>query len=583
MTNTQGPSQTAAERQASAGAVPVRTLATWLILIGCFLVLTGCSRPPVQPLSFNPAPWADGETTSYELQDQNGAPIGTALWTWRKDTAGKPSTAGRGWSQSYQLDMPGRSDRGEVTMDAGLRPANSWRELAGTHYEAIYGPAEITITTTASDGQVAVKTLKPPADGLDNDQTLQVQRALPLAGGYATRYTDVVPTSGLTVPVTLRVTGVETVTVPAGTFPTWRVVMDFGSGQHDAWYGQEPPHPMVKYRNRTSGAVFLLRDISTSGAAAGPPVKQTPGPTPTDAGSATQPVTPLGMGLLLSSMLVQLPLMLLFPLAVGWWIRRRYGVGWAVFGAGTLTFIVSQAVHLPLNWALGLLGGGRGVGTWPLLPMAIAAGLSAGICEEGARWLGLTFAFKHIRSWSQGLQYGAGHGGIEAIIFGLIVLVNVVAMIALRSLPPSMLGVSGAAADQLRSAVDAYWKTPWHMPVLAGLERVSAITIQIALASLVVRSVARRQPVFLAAAIAAHTAVDAVAVWGARTLSPIWVEVIVVGFAVLAFWLIVRLREEPPGPVTEVMSEPASTSASLTPRTLSDEELARRAEASRYE
>ena len=108
------------------------------------------------------------------------------------------------------------------------------------------------------------------------------------------------------------------------------------------------------------------------------------------------------------------------------------------------------------------------------------------------------------------------------------------------------------------------------------------------------RSVARRQPVFLAAAIAAHTAVDAVAVWGARTLSPIWVEVIVAGFAILAFWLIVRLREEPPGQPTEVVQEstldsqnrvgePASTSASLSPRTLSDEELTRRAEASRYE
>ena len=575
MTNTQGPSQTAAERRAGAGAVPVRTLATWLILIGCFLVLTGCSRPPAQPLKFNPAPWADGETTSYELQDQSGAPIGTALWTWRKDAAG--------WSQSYQLDMPGRSDRGEVTVDAGLRPASSWRELAGTHYEAIYGPAEITITTTASDGQVTLKTLKPPADGLDNDQTLQVQRALPLAGGYTTRYTDIIPTSGLTVPVILRVTGVETVTVPAGTFPTWRVVMDFGSGQHDAWYGQEPPYPMVKYRNRASGAVFLLRDISSFGAAAAPPVGQTPGPAPVGAGGATRPVTPLSAGLLLSIMLVQLPLMLLFPLAMGWWIRRRYGVGWAVFGAGALTFIVSQAVHLPLNWALGLLGSGRGVGTWPLLPMAIAAGLSAGICEEGARWLGLTFAFKRVRSWSQGLQYGAGHGGVEAIIFGLIVLVNVVAMIALRSLPPSVLGVSGAAADQLRSAAEAYWKTPWHLPVLAGLERVFAITIQIALASLVVRAVAGRQVGFLAAAIAAHTAVDAVAVWGARTLSPIWVEVIVAGFAVAALWLIVRLREEQARPAADAASEPAPTSASLAPRTLSDEELARRAEASRYE
>ena len=52
--------------------------------------------------------------------------------------------------------------------------------------------------------------------------------------------------------------------------------------------------------------------------------------------------------------------MIFFPLALGWWIRRRYRVGWGIFFAGAATFVLSQIVHLPLNWALGLLGGGRG-------------------------------------------------------------------------------------------------------------------------------------------------------------------------------------------------------------------------------
>ena len=97
---------------------------------------------------------------------------------------------------------------------------------------------------------------------------------------------------------------------------------------------------------------------------------------------------------LLSSVLIQYPLMILFPLALGWWIRRRYGVGWGIFWAGAATFILSQIVHLPLNWALGLLGGGRGVALWPLAAMALVAGLSAALCEEGARWIVLTFFLK---------------------------------------------------------------------------------------------------------------------------------------------------------------------------------------------
>jgi uncharacterized membrane protein YhfC len=338
----------------------------------------------------------------------------------------------------------------------------------------------------------------------------------------------------------------------------------------------------------------VLRDISSSDATAAPPAAKASSPTPSGSGHTLQQVTPLSTGLLLSTLLVQLPLMLLFPLAVGWWIRRRYGVGWAVFGAGTLTFIASQMVHLPLNWALGLMGGGRGVSTWPLLPMAIVAGLSAAVCEEGARWLGLTFVFRRVRTWSQGLQYGAGHGGIEAIIFGLIVLFNFLVIVALRSLPPGALGITGVAADQLRSAMEAFWKTPWYLPVLGGVERVSAITIQIALATLVVRSVSHRRIGYLAAAIMAHTAVDAVAVWGASTLGAIWVEAIVVVFAIMAFWLIRRLREDETdrlalsgqetAPVApNPASEPALTLGDLALRTLSDDELARRAEASRFE
>ena len=100
------------------------------------------------------------------------------------------------------------------------------------------------------------------------------------------------------------------------------------------------------------------------------------------------------MPFLLSSVLIQYPLMILFPLALGWWIRRRYRVGWGIFWAGAATFILSQIVHLPLNWALGLLGGGRGVALWPLAAMALVAGLSAALCEEGARWIVLTFFLK---------------------------------------------------------------------------------------------------------------------------------------------------------------------------------------------
>jgi hypothetical protein len=105
------------------------------------------------------------------------------------------------------------------------------------------------------------------------------------------------------------------------------------------------------------------------------------------AAGAAQPNWPF----VATALLLQLPLMLLLPIVAGWWIRRRYAVSWVIFGMGALTFIASQVVHLPVNWALGLLGGGRGVALWPLVWAALVAGLTAALSEEGARYLVLHF------------------------------------------------------------------------------------------------------------------------------------------------------------------------------------------------
>jgi len=536
------------------------------------IVLCGCSAPAAQPLSFNPAPWREGEASTYDLRDRSGAAIGTAAWIWHAGPG-----AGQ-WTQEYELNLSGRLDRGEVMMGKDLRPVRSWRELSGQRFAATYEADAITILTTAADGKTTSKTLKPSADGIDNDQSLQVQRALPLAAGYATRYTDVIPATGLTAPVRISVTGAETITVPAGAYATWHTVLDYGSGKHDAWYGQQPPSPLVKYVNRGSGAAFELRSI-TGGGGASVNTVQTSQP----AVAVPSEPSPLNVPFMLSSVLFQYPLMIFFPLALGWWIRRRYRVGWVIFWAGAATFILSQFVHLPLNWALGLLGGGRGVALWPLPAMALAAGLSAALCEEGARWIVLTFFLKQCRRWDQGLQYGAGHGGVEAIIFGVLALISFISMIVLGFLDPAVLNLAGAAAEQAQAQMTQYWATPWYMSVLAGLERLFAITLQIAMALLVVRAVARWQPLHLLAAIGLHTAVDFWAVWGMGTLGAVWVEIGVAVFAAFAFWLILRLKEPVPQPEPAPISAPAITAADLTPRTLSAEDLVRRAESSKYE
>ena len=546
------------------------------------LLLAACGGPAAQPLAFTPPPWSDGEVSSYDVIGRDAAPLGAASWTWRSAPAG--------WRQAYELSLAGRADRGEVVVGPDLHSLRSWRELSGKRFEAEYGADAITITTTGANGKGASKTLKPAADAVDNDVSLQAQRALPLAAGYSVGYTDVIPTTGSLARVRLTVTGAETITVPAGTFPAWRVEMDFGSGKHDAWYGQEAPHPLVKYVNRGSGAAFVLRSLGTgqpapaAGSAGNTPGALQDAAASQDAvASASKKPSPIGVPMLLSSLLIQLPLMVAFPIVLGWWIRRRYGVGWGIFWAGALTFVASQVVHLPLNYALGLLGGGRGVALWPLPMVALVAGLSAGVCEEGARWITLRFFLKRARGWRPGLQFGAGHGGGEAIIFGLLVAVNLLTMLVFSSVSPAALGLPAAAADQIGSASALYWSTAWYLPIVGGVERLFAITIQIALAEVVMLSFTRRNIAYLFAAIGLHALVDFWAVWALSTLGMLQVEVGVAIFAAGALWLIWRLRDTPVAPATTPIPAPAPAAADLSARVLSPEELARRAEESRYE
>lgn len=245
---------------------------------------------------------------------------------------------------------------------------------------------------------------------------------------------------------------------------------------------------------------------------------------------------------------LQILVMLGFPVGVWLRLRRRLGATWGLIGAGVLSFVVSQVTHLPLNLALGLLGGGRGVALWPLPLMALVAGLSAGVCEEGVRYLILCFWRREARSWAHGVTFGAGHGGVEAILLGLLVAVNFVAMVTLRGMGPGVLGLSGEMLEQVQAQAEAFWSIPWYLPLLGGLERVFTMSIQIALSLLVVRALARRNAGWLLAAIGAHALVDSVAVFLARLgWSPLALEGIVLLFALGGLALILALRS--PGPI----------------------------------
>ena len=157
----------------------------------------------------------------------------------------------------------------------------------------------------------------------------------------------------------------------------------------------------------------------------------------------------------------------IFPLLLGWWIIKKRGTSWKLFGVGVLTFIGSQIFHIP---AVSGLTRAFSTGLLPNVSIsfapyfnAIVLGLLAGIFEETARWIGYKILKKKADSFGAALTLGAGHGGIEAIIIGVSVLATLISMLALQSSDAALSALPSGQADLARQQVQAYWATAWHI------------------------------------------------------------------------------------------------------------------------
>jgi uncharacterized membrane protein YhfC len=249
-------------------------------------------------------------------------------------------------------------------------------------------------------------------------------------------------------------------------------------------------------------------------------------------------------------------LMVALSLALGVYLVRRFRVGWRLLLIGSATFIGAQVLHIPfnnyvLNPMLAQLGfAGTSPSGAPLAAAAILLGLSAGVFEEGARWLVYRFWIRKARTWEEGVVFGAGHGGAEAVIFGLLGLATLVQMLALRGqdlstiVPPEQLEIAEAQ-------VQAFWSLPAWAAFLAPLERASALAIQISLSVIVLQAFLRpRGFLWLAAAILWHALIDAAAVYagvttgvyGGATSGMLLTEGLVLVLALLSLAILFRLR-----------------------------------------
>ena len=204
-----------------------------------------------------------------------------------------------------------------------------------------------------------------------------------------------------------------------------------------------------------------------------------------------------------------------------------------------------------------------GIVFWPLAAQqvfsAIFLGMSAGIFEETARYFVLRFWLKKARSWRNGILFGAGHGGAEAIILGVLVLTSFVSMLVIKN--TNLADVVPATQIELaQQQVAAYWSTPWYDSLLGALERLFTLPVQIALAVLVMQVFTRKNILWLVYAILFHALVDGSAVFLAPKLGVYWTEALIGGFSVISVLIIFFLRKLDPAPAVLIVPQPKISS-----------------------
>ena len=143
---------------------------------------------------------------------------------------------------------------------------------------------------------------------------------------------------------------------------------------------------------------------------------------------------------------------------------------------------------------------------------ALFLGATAALFEEGGRFIVMSLFLKKQRSTLDGIAFGVGHGGIEAMF---VVGLNAIVMLLMST----------------------FSATPSFM-FAGGVERLSTMVIQIALSVMVMKTVRERNYLWLVLAFVIHALIDFGAVMLSDAMNVWTIEAAIFFVAVLLAWFV---------------------------------------------
>ena len=249
---------------------------------------------------------------------------------------------------------------------------------------------------------------------------------------------------------------------------------------------------------------------------------------------------------------------ILFPLALGYFLIKKYALNWKVYAIGVLFFVLVQLIHAPLVVVMQQPMTDYVGRIFPDHVMAVAVyaiilGLLAGLFEELGRFIvyGRFFIGNKVPlSIQNGMLFGAGWGGVESIIIGLLILLTMFSYLNAAPLTDeqvtqinvSMNGTltSVKAAEIDKQLTDLMALTPGD--ILPGMaERIFAVILHITWSVMVLSAIVEKRNELLILAVLWHSATDALTFFVGQIYGVMAAEGVLFVFALAGF---LYLREK---------------------------------------
>lgn len=220
---------------------------------------------------------------------------------------------------------------------------------------------------------------------------------------------------------------------------------------------------------------------------------------------------PVGLMAAVAAVMLVIPVILFF-------FFKKKGADVLPFFVGCAVFIVfAYLIEAMINYAVGQSSFGKRMNENALL-LAVYGGLMAGVFEETGRFIAFKTVLKKYRGNDlNALQYGAGHGGMEAVLTVTLSYITYISLISFAKSGSLETMLAGEDPSSVYAVFDELAGMSNWMYLVVILERCLAIAAHIALSVPVWFAAKKRGKLWLfPLAILLHAVLDGVIVLCAK-------------------------------------------------------------------